>query len=330
MRRREFIAGASAATMLQRAAAAQSASRLPRLGILMNFSERDDPVSDYVPAFLQRLTALGWENGRTIALDLHYTDGNTARWHAAVEQLVATSPDIILTTTGVVVKEFKSRTQTIPIVFVLAGDPIGQGLVASLAHPGGNITGFSNFDLSIGGKWIELLREVAPRVKHISYIYDAIALPFIPLEFPASLQEKLRSAGIELKPLAVQEPAALAAAIAELARAPDSGVIVTPGPFTAVHRDLTIDAITDLGIPAIYGYDFFVDAGGLIAYGVDEKVQFAGAADYVDRILRGTRPADLPVQAARKFDLAINLKTAKRLGLNIPSGLIAGADKVIE
>ena len=330
MRRRELLIGGAAIGVWPVSARSQPAERMRRLGMLLNLNEHDIALADYVPTFLQRLAELGWHDGTTIDITTYYTAGDAARWQAAVSQLIAASPDVILTSTGVVVKEFESRTQSIPIVFVLAGDPLGQRLVPSLAHPGGNVTGFSNFDLSIGGKWIELLTQVAPATRHIAYIYDAVAIPFTPAEFSPALQEKLRPSGLDITAVAVQEPSALVSAIEALTRQPNSGVIITPGPLTTVNRALIVETVNKTGLPAIYGYSFFVDGGGLIAYGVDERVQFFGAANYVDRILRGAKPADLPVQAAAKFDLAINLGTAKRLGLSIPPGLVASADRVIE
>jgi putative ABC transport system substrate-binding protein len=329
MRRREFFAalgGAAAAWSL--AARAQQGERMRRIGVLMSVAADDPEAKNRIAAFLQSLQQLGWTDGRNLQIDTRWAAGNAddARKYAA--ELVALAPDVILATGGFGVGPLGQVTRTVPIVFVSVADPVGAGFVDSLARPGGNATGFSNFEFDISAKWLELLKEIAPAVMRAAVLRDAATAAGAG-QFGA-IQSAAPSFGVEVSPVNMRDAPEIERAVTAFARSSNSGLIVTPSGLTIVHRDLIIKLVARLRLPAVYPYRFFVTSGGLVSYGPDTTDQYRRAAGYVDRILKGEKPADLPVQAPTKYELVINLKTAKALGLTVPDKLLATADEVIE
>jgi putative tryptophan/tyrosine transport system substrate-binding protein len=327
--RRAFIAliGTTAAWPL--AARAQQAERVRRLGVLMITAEDDTESKARIGAFLQGLQELGWSDGRNVRIDIRWgaADAERMRKHAA--ELVALAPDVILAAGGTpTVSALQQITRTVPIVFVGVADPVGGGFVASLASPGGNTTGFTVYEYTISGKWLELLKEVAPRIQRAAILRDSATIAGGG-QFGA-IQSVAPSLGVEVSPVNVHDVHEIERAVTAFARSPNGGIIVTGSPLTTFHRDLIVTLVARKRLPAVYPYRFFVTGGGLISYGPDPTNQYRQAASYVDRILRGEKPADLPVQAPTKYELAINLKTAKALGLEIPPTLLARADEVIE
>jgi len=329
MKRRDFITllgGAAAAWPL--AARAQQRERMRRIGVLLPATANDAQYQARVGAFLQALALLGWTIGRNVQVDTRWATANVAEVRRHAAELVALAPDVILAHGGGPVAAVQQANHTVPIVFPIAGDPVGSGLVDSLARPGGNATGFLEFEYSIGGKWLELLKEIAPSVNRAAVLRDTIlgtgAGQFAAIQAVAPL---LR---MEVIPVNVQKAAEIERAIATFARSSNGGQIVTGGGATQLHRDLIITLAARHKLPAVYNERTFVAGGGLISYGPDYLDQYRLAAGYVDRILKGEKPADLPVQAPTKYELVINLKTAKALGLEIPSSVLARADEVIE
>ena len=329
MRRREFITligGAMAAWPL--AARAQQPERVQRIGVLMALSANDPEGQAWVAAFLQGLQELGWSVGRNVIVDIRWLTGNNADARKYAAELVALAPDVILGNGSYAVASLLQVTSTVPIVFVLVADPVGAGYVDSLARPGGNITGFTIFDYSISGKWLQLLKEIAPGVTRVAVPRDP-AIAAGPGQF-AVIQALAPSLGVELRPFAVRDEGEIERAITTFAQSPNSGLIVTASPQVTSHRDLIIALAARHRLPAVYYARYWAAAGGLISYGPDYLDQLRRAAGYVDRILKGEKPADLPVQAPTKYELVINLKSAKALGLNVPLGLQQRADELIE
>jgi putative tryptophan/tyrosine transport system substrate-binding protein len=328
MARRDFITllgGAVAAWPL--AARAQQADRIRRIGVLVP-QDQDSPVAQArVGALLQELRQLGW-TGRNARIDIHWagTDAENIRKHAA--ELATLAPDVILANGSVVVAPLLQLTRTVPIVFVVVPDPVGAGFVDSLARPGGNATGFVQFEYGLSGKWLELLKELAPRVIRAAVLRDA-AIPAGTGQFGA-IQSVAPSVGVEVSPVNIRDAGEIERAVAAFARSANGGMIVTGSALAQLHRNLIITLAARHKLPAVYFERFFVTAGGLISYGPDLVDQYRRAAVYVDRILKGEKPADLPVQAPTKYELVINLKTAKALSLEIPPTLLARADEVIE
>jgi ABC-type uncharacterized transport system substrate-binding protein len=329
MRRREFIAllgGAAASWPL--AARAQQGERVRRIGILLP-AAADDPVFQArLAAFHQGLALLGWTIGRNVRIDTRWATSNAAdiRRHAA--ELVALAPDVILAHGDTAVGALLQATRTMPVVFPVVGDPVGAGFVDSLARPGGNVTGFMNFEYSISGKWLELLKEIAPGVTRVAVLRDP-AVPTGPAQFGV-IQAAAPSLRVEVNPVNVRDAGEIERAVAAFARSANGGLIVTGSNLVTLHRDLIITLAARHKLPAVYYERFFVAASGLVSYGPDFVDQYRRAAGYVDRILKGEKPADLPVQAPTKYELVINLKTARALGLEVPSTLLARADEVIE
>jgi putative tryptophan/tyrosine transport system substrate-binding protein len=310
MRRREFITLLGGAAAWPVVARAQQSDRMRRLGVLMGFAEEDHEAQARVAGFKQALERLGWTNGRNIEFNYRWTLGDADRMRVYARELVQLAPDVILSAINVT-------------------DPVGSGLVANLSRPGGNITGFSNFEPLMGGKWVQLLKELAPRVTQIALMSNPEVEPQT-----RSYASSIEAAAVSLavKPIAapIHDSAEIEGAIATLAREPGTGLIVLSGLFTFAHRELIAGLADRYGVPAVYPYREFVQSGGLLSYGIDQAAQFRQAAPYVDRILRGEKPGDLPVQQPTKFQLVINLKTAKALGLEVPPTLLARADEVIE
>ena len=329
MRRRDFIKGiVGSAAAWPFAARAQQLERMRRIGVLIPLAESHPEAQPRAMAFRQALAELGWTDGRNVSID--YRFGESAehmRAHAA--ELVALAPDVVVGNTTAVVTAFRQATRTIPIVFAGVMDPVGQGLARSLAHPGGDITGFGLEEPQMGGKWLELLKAIAPRVVRVAVIFNPETAPYAQLFLP-SIEDAGLSLSVERTLSPVRTEAEIEQAVAATAGDRLGGLIILPDPFTLAHDELIIALAARHRPPAIYPLRSFAASGGLIAYGIDRIDLYRRAASYVDRILRGTRAADLPIQMPTKFELVINLKTAKALGLTVPPALLTAADEVIE
>ena len=331
MKRREFITllGGAAAAWPLAARAQQPATKVRRIGVLMSGSADDPDALAQISAFAQGLQERGWSVGGNVRIDYRWGAGNVDRFRKYAAELVALAPDVILATAGSIVAALQQASRTVPIVFVTTIDPVGGGLVESLARPGGNATGFSTREFSMFGKSLELLKEIAPRMSRVAVIRDP-AVAGGSGGF-AAIQTVAPSFGVELTPIGVRTADEIERSIVAFARSGNGGVIVV-GPTSSVqpHRNLIIALATQHRLPAIYTNTIWSKAGGLISYGPDNLDQFRRAASYVDRILKGEKPGDLPVQAPIKYELVINLKTAKALGIDVPPTLLARADEVIE
>jgi putative tryptophan/tyrosine transport system substrate-binding protein len=328
MTRREFIAVlAGAAIAWPLAARAQQGKPMRRVGVLTSLAENDPEGQARVAAFLEGLQQLGWTDGRNVRIDYRWGAGDPDRYRTYATELVALVPDVILATGGEVTASLQRVTRTVPIVFVLVPDPVGAGLVDSLARPAGNVTGFTPYEYSLSAKWLELLKEVAPGVTRVAVLRDA-AIPEVgPF---ATIQAVAPSLGVEVSPIGARDAGEIERAITAFARSSNGGLIVPGSALAAVHRDWIVTLAARTKLPAVYYQRSLVTAGGLISYGPEFLDQYRRAADYIDRILKGAKPADLPVQAPTKYELVINLKTARALGLTIPPTLLAIADEVIE
>jgi putative ABC transport system substrate-binding protein len=298
--------------------------------VLSNISESDPEAQSMVKALHQGLRQLGWLNGRNLQIDHRWAAGNPAQAAGFARELVALKPDVLVAHTTPGVLAVKKETQTIPIVFVQVSDPIGTGLIANLAHPGGNITGFTNFEASMGGKWIELLKEIAPGMSRLAFLFNPQTAPYVTRYYQAPLEASARSLGVQPSAVPVHNAREIENGIGAFGRDPGGGLIVMPDSFNIVHRDRIIALTLQHRLPAISPYRFAAEEGGLLAYGVDQVDLFRRAAAYVNDLLKGAKPAELPVQAPTKFELVVNLKTAKALGLESPMALLARADEVIE
>jgi putative tryptophan/tyrosine transport system substrate-binding protein len=328
MKRREFILLGSGAAAWPLAGRAQQLAQVRRIGVLMPFAE-DHPVGQArVAAFLQGLRQLGWTDGHNVRIDYRWSAGDSDNIHKFASELIALGPDVVMAFTSAAVTALRQATSTVPIVFAVVADPVGAGYVESLARPGGNVTGFAAQEYAVGGKWMELLKEIVPHLTRVAVLRDS-AIAAGPGQFGA-LQAVAPSFGVELRPIDLHDPSGIEHGIAAFAKGPNDGLIVTGSPSATLHRNLIVTLAVRHKLPAIYYERSFADAGGLISYGPDFIDQCRRAAGYVDRILKGERPADLPVQAPTKYELVINLKTAKALGLQIPDKLLALADEVIE
>src|SRR5579863_1998943 len=331
MRRREFITtlGCGAATAVwPLAARAQQADRMRRIGVLMNRAVDDPQAQASVAAFVQGLRQLGWTDGRNVLIDTRWTSGNADDTRKYTAELVALAPDVIQASGASTVGALLKATRTVPIVFAATADPIGAGLVASMARPGGNATGFMNFEDSMSGKWLELLKQIAPGVTRAAVLGDP-TLSSGRGQLGA-IQTVAPSFGVEVSPVDVRDAGEIERAITEFAGSPNGGLIALSNPGTAIHRKLIIMLAARHKLPAVYFEHTFAADGGLISYGTDYIDQYRQAAGYVDRILKGEKPANLPVRAPTKFELVLNLKTAKALSLTVPNNLLSTADEVIE
>jgi putative ABC transport system substrate-binding protein len=299
-----------------------------RIGVLMSLAEDDPEEQARYAAFVEGLQQLGWTDGRSVRIDPRWAAGDADRGRKYAAELVALAPDVILVSGGSVATALVQATRTVPIVFTQTPDPVGAGFVASLAHPGGNATGFANFEYGMGAKWLELLKVIAPRVTRAAVLRDA-ALPQGIGMFGA-VQSMAPSLGVEVSPVNVRDTGEIEREVAAFARGSNGGLIVTGSGFAIIHRELIVTLAARYKLPAVYALRVFVTAGGLISYGADAIDPHRRAAAYVDRILKGEKPADLPVQTPTKFELAINLKTAKALGLTVPPSLLATVNEVIE
>ncbi|MGA9000891.1 MAG: ABC transporter substrate-binding protein [Pseudolabrys sp.] len=328
MKRREFISLVGGAAAWPFAARAQQGDRMRRIGMLMNRAEDDPEGQAIVAVFVQTLQSLGWNSGRNVQIDIRWgvSDAASSRRYAA--EMVALAPDVILTGASAATAAAHEATRTLPIVFVNVSDPVGAGYVASLARPGGNVTGFSFVEYGMGGKWLELLKEIAPRVTRVAILRDpTLAVGIGQL---GAIQSVAPSFRVEASPIDVRNADEIEHAITDFARTVNGGLIVTASPGGLVHRKLIITLAAQHRLPTVYFLRGFVKDGGLISYGPDPVAPYGQAASYVDRILKGEKPADLPVQAPTKNELVINLKTAKGLGLTVPSSVLSRADEVIE
>jgi putative ABC transport system substrate-binding protein len=306
---------------------AQQTERVPRIGVLMSVAADGPEGQARLAAFVNRLQQLGWRDGSNVQIERRWGAGDAERSRKYAAELVALSPDIILAS-GDPVMAVHQATRTVPIVFTIIADPVGAGLVESLAQPGGNATGFMSYEHGFGAKWLELLKEIAPTVKRVAVIRNADESSGI-AQF-AGIQGVAPALGVELSPIGVRDVGEIERAVTAFARSPNGGLIVTGSAPAAIHRDLIVTLAARHKLPAVYFGRFMSAAGGLISYGPDLVDQHRRAAEYVDRILKGEKAADLPVQAPTKYELVLNLKTAKALGLDVPATLLARADEVIE
>jgi ABC-type uncharacterized transport system substrate-binding protein len=329
MKRREFIAllgGVAAAWPL--VARAQQSERMRHIGVLLPAAANDPEFQAQFGAFLQALALLGWTIGRNVRIDTRWATANAAEIRRHAAELVALAPDVILATGTSTVGPLLQATRTVPIVFPVIGDPVGAGFVDSLARPGGNATGFMSYEYSLSGKWLELLKQIAPGVTRVAVLRDA-AVSIGPVQFGV-IQAVAPSLRMEVNPINMRDAGEIERAIAAFAGSPNGGLILTAGSMALLHRDLIIALAARHKLPTVYPYRHIVTAGGLMSYGADYPDQYRRAAGYVDRILKGEKPADLPVQAPTRYELVVNLKTAKALGLEIPPTVLARADEVIE
>ncbi len=329
MRRREFITllgGAAAAWPL--AVRAQQPARMRRIGVLMNLAADDPEAQARLAAFAQGLQQAGWTVGQNLRVEYRWAGGNADTMRQQAGELVALSPDVIVAHSSAAVAPLLQASRTIPIVFTIVADPVGAGFVNSLAHPGGNATGFTNFEYSTAGKWLELLKEIAPGVTRAAVLRES-AIAAGPGQFGA-IQAVAPAVGVQVSPIDVRGAGEIERDITAFAQSPNGGLIVTGSPAATVYRGLIISLAAKYRLPAVYNSRFYATSGGLLSYGPDYTEQFRRAAGYVDRILKGEKPADLPVQAPTKYETIINIKTAKALGLTLPSGLLSIADEVIE
>jgi putative ABC transport system substrate-binding protein len=327
LRRRAFIAALAAAAAWPLAARAQQ-ERIRRIGVLVP-AVADDPVwQARLAAFYQGLALLGWTIGRNVRIDVRWGTPNAAEIRRQATELAALAPDVVLAGGTSAVGPLLQATRSVPIVFTIANDPVGAGAVDSLARPGGNATGFMSWEFSIGGKWLELLKQIAPGVAQVAVLRDASQGSATSIF--AAIQTAAPSLGVEVIPVNMRDAGEIERSVTTFARSPNGGLIPSPSAAVVRHRDLIVRLAARHKLPAVYWERFFVAAGGLISYGPDLTEQFRQAAGYVDRILKGEKPADLPVQAPTKYELVINLKSAKAIGLDVPTSVLARADEVIE
>jgi putative ABC transport system substrate-binding protein len=329
MRRREFIKLLSGTTVVWPIAAwAQQREQIARIGVLMSAAADDPEGQARITAFKQGLQKLGWIEGQNVRIEVRWAGGDATLDRKFATELATLMPDVILATASQTVAALQAVTRTVPIVFAHAVDPVGAGFVDSLARPGGNTTGFVLFEYGLGAKWLELLKEIAPNVTGVAVLRDP-AIAAGTGQFGA-IQSVAPSLGVELTPVNVRDPSEIERAISAFARSSNGGLIVTAAPLALVYRDLIVTLAARHKLCAVYNLRPFVTAGGLIFYGPDIADQYRRAAGYIDRVLKGEKPADLPVQAPTKFEMAINIKTAKALGITIPVSLLTRADEIIE
>jgi putative ABC transport system substrate-binding protein len=328
MRRREFFTFVVSAAAWPLAARAQQPAHMRRIGVLNPSFEADPEARANVTAFRDSLDKLGWMDGRNVHIDTRWGNADSKRIEGYVTEIVGLKPDVILASSGLVLQPLQRATRSIPIVFVSISDPVGAGIVASLAHPGGNITGFAPAEYTMYGKSLEALKEIAPHVTRAAVVFNPVQK--LQAGILRAVEAAAPSLGVQVKAVGVRNAAEIERTIDAFAREPSGGLVVLPNPVTVGNRKLIIAMAARLRLPAVYAFPLFVKDGGLISYGVDLADDYRKAASYVDRILRGEKPADLPVQQPTKFRLLVNLKTANALGLKVPPSLLARADDVIE
>ena len=330
MRRRKFLFLLGGGITWPLVASAQKGNQTQRVGVLMAIRQNDLLRPRYVEAFTEGLRAAGWLDGKNIQLDFRWAGPDIDRIKQAAKEIVASRPSVVIAHTSPATIALMSETSTIPIVFVTVTEPLAQGFVKSLANPGGNVTGFMNFEYSMGGKWIEILKEISPEVKQVKVMFNPETAPGRGDIFLRSIEAGARSLAIEVGSVNVRSSEEIETAIAAIGREPTTGLIVPPDIFLTANRTAIVQFAATSRVPTIYQYDYFVRDGGLVSYGVDFPDLFKRAGGYVDQILKGASPADLPVQAPTKFQLVVNAKTARSLGLTVPPALLARADEVIE
>jgi len=328
MRRRSFIQGIAAFSAWPLAARAQPADRMRRVGLLMGYREDDAEGQANLAAFRQGLQQLGWIEGRNIQIEIRWGGADPDKARGFAKELVAMSPDVIVPNTNLMMAILQKETHTIPVVFVYVGDPVGSGYVTNLARPGGNATGFSALDTAIGGKWLELLKESAPDVSRVAVILHPETPPNV--GFLHAAEAAAPSLGVRVMALGAHNAAEIEGPVTKFAAEPNGGLIIAPHAVTLAFRDLIIGLAARYRLPAVYGFRVFATSGGLMSYGTRPPDIFRHGASYVDRILKGEKPGDLPVQNPTEYELVINLKTAKALGLKIPQTLLTSAGEVIE
>jgi len=328
MRRREFIALVGSAAAWPLGARAQQPEQMRLIGVLQGLAADDRLGKTLFAAFRQKLQQSGWTDGRNVRFDHRWGGGNADVMRRQAAELVALAPDVILTTGGQATEQMLQATRTIPVVFAVVPDPVGSGLVSRLSRPGGNATGFMQFEYSLSGKWLELLKQIAPSVTRAAVLRDPAVTAGIG-QF-AVIQSVAPSVGVEVSPIDTNSLTEIERAVSDFAREPNGGLIATASASGFTQRELLVSLAARYQLPAVYFNREYVSSGGLISYGADFADMYRGAASYVDRILKGEKPADMPVQAPTKYELVINLKTAKALGLTFPSSVLARADKVIE
>jgi putative ABC transport system substrate-binding protein len=331
MRRRDFITvlGGTVAFWPLSARAQQPATSVRRIAVLLRVAKDDPDAQHDLQAFGEELQKLGWKTGKTILIEYRYASADAAQMQAYAAEVVRLPAEVVLAGGSLAVAALRQETQRTPIVFVRVADPLSQGIVASLARPGGNVTGFASLEYAMSGKWLDLLKAIAPRVVRVSLMFNPTAAPYGP-GFLRALETAAPSFAVRASGALMHEPAEIEGIISALGQDAAGGLIVVPDAFTDVYREQIIALAARYRVPTIYGYRYFAAAGGLMSYGVSSANIFRRAAAYVDRILKGEKPADLPVQRPNTFELVINLKTAKALGLTVPPSLIALADEIIE
>jgi putative ABC transport system substrate-binding protein len=329
MRRREFItlAGALAIAVWPLELRAQRPDRVRRVGVLTDLVDSDRDAQSWISTLRQQLDRSGWSDGRNLRVEVRWGAGDLARLAGYADELVSLTPDVLFGDSTPAIAALQKATRTIPIVFVGGSNPVGSGFVASLARPGGNITGFISFEPNMGGKWLETLKELAPGILRVGLIYNPQTHTG---QYFDSIERAAQVLAVQLIRLPFDNATEIERGLDDLARAPNSGLLVLSDPSTGLHRDLIIASVARHRLPAIYPFRWFVTSGGLASYGVDRRDQYQRAAEYVSRILKGEKPADLPVQAPIKFELLINVKTAKTLGLTIPPSILLRADETLE
>ena len=327
MRRREFITVLGGAVAAWPLAARAQQQAVPVIGVLMTLADTNSEGQLRVAAFRQGLQKLGWIEGRNIRFEYRWAAGDAQRLRAYVQELVGMTPAVMLAGNNMALRALQEVTRSVPIVFAQVADPVGSGHVASLARPGGNITGFALYEPAIAVKWLELLKEIAPSIARVAIIYDPSDFN---LKHTQEIEAVVASIGVQLSSFIIRNVSDIEHAIDGFAIQPHGGLIILPGPFAVVHRDLIISLAIRHALPNVYAYRYYPAAGGLASYGVDNVASYRRAASYVDRILKGEKPADLPVQLPTTFHLVINLKSARALGLEVPATLLARADEVIE
>jgi putative tryptophan/tyrosine transport system substrate-binding protein len=328
MKRREFISLVGGAAAWPLTARAQPGERMRRVGVLMSRAEDDPEGQAQVAAFVQTLQSLGWTTGRNVQINISWAAADAARSRRYAAEMVALAPDVILSASSAATAAVQEATRTLPIVFVNVSDPVGAGYVASLARPGGNLTGFTFVEYGMSGKWLELLKEIAPRVSRVAILRDPTLAAGIGQL--GAIQSVAPSFRVEATPIDVRNADDIERAIADFARTANGGLIVIANPVALIHRRLIVSLAAQHNLPTVYFLRIFVKDGGLISYGPDPVAPYGQAAGYVDRILKGEKPADLPVQTPTKNELVLNLKTAKALGITVPPSILSRADEVIE
>jgi putative ABC transport system substrate-binding protein len=327
MKRREFITLVGGAAAWPILALAQQ-NRSGHVGILMTFLEGDAEGRGYVEALVQRLQELGWAQGRNLRVEVRWGGTDRDRIQAYANELVSLKPDVIVAHTSLVIPALQRATRTVPVIFMQINDPVESGIVASMAHPGGNITGFTSFELTVGGKWLEILKEIEPRMTRAAVILNPTQSP--QLAILQAIEAVAPALGVKLTVVGAQDAAEIERAVSAFAGDPNGGLVVVPNPITNRNRKSIAALAVQHRLPAIYAYRYFVEDGGLISYGVEPSELYRRAASYADRIIKGEKPAELPVQAPTRYTLVINLKTAKAIGLTISAPMQLRADEVIE